>query len=148
MGPPGAAALSKRTTRRPGDEPPPSPERGRRLLALRPLRTVDTWKVEESSGCVVLTHAKALGRVEARLLRLLRGSPVVRRHLDEYGSAIWILCDGRHTVEEIARALEQRYHEAFEPALPRTLKFVEILAQRNLVAVEQAGASPPAGVGR
>lgn len=131
--------MSKRLTRLPGDEPPPSADRGRKVLSLRPRRTVETWKVDDATGCVVVTHRKALGSVEARLTRLLRGSTMIRRSLDEYGSAIWLMCDGRHTVEEIARSLEARYHERFEPALPRTLKFVEILAERRLVTVERDG---------
>lgn len=137
--------MSKRLTRLPGDEAPPSPDRGRKVLSLRPRRTVETWTVDGATGCVVVTHRKALGSVEARLTRLLRGTTVVNRPLDEFGSAIWLMCDGSHTVEEIARSLEARYHERFEPALPRTLKFVEVLAQRRLVTVERVGGAQAEG---
>ncbi len=112
-------------------------DRGKRLLALRPKRTVDTWKVEDETGLVVVTHPKAFGRVEARLARALRGRPTVNRPLDEFGSQIWLLCDGSHTVEAIARALDARFHERFEPAVPRTLKFIKVLAERRLVTVEK-----------
>lgn len=137
--------MSKRVTRFPGDDIAPSADRGRRILSLRPRRTVETWKVDEASGWVVVTHPKALGALEARLTRLLRGSTVVNRPLDEYGSAIWLMCDGRHTVEEIARSLEERFRERFEPALPRTLKFVEVLAQRRLVTVDRDDAAVAGG---
>lgn len=102
-----------------------------------PKRTVDTWKVEVKTGLVVVTHPKAYGRVEARMARALRGSPTVNRQLDEYGSRIWLLCDGAHTVEAIARALDEEFHERFEPALPRTLKFIKVLAERRLVTVDR-----------
>lgn len=130
--------LSKKLTRLPGDEPPPDVDRGRRLLALRPKRTVDTWKVEAKTGLVIVTHPKAFSRVEARLARALRGSPTINRQLDEFGSQIWLLCDGAHTVEEIARTLDKRFHERFEPALPLTLKFIKVLAERRLVTVDKA----------
>ncbi len=133
--------MSKKLTRMPGDDEPPDAERGRRLLSLRPQRTLESWKVDPRTGFVVVTHPKPFGRAEARLARLLRGSPIVNRRLDEYGSAIWVLCDGAHTVEEIARELEGRFHERFEPALPRTIKFVSLLAKTGLVAV---GAGPGA----
>jgi hypothetical protein len=128
--------LSKKLTRLPGEDPPPDVERGRRLLALRPRRTVETWKVDPKTGRVVVTHPKAFGRVEASLARWMRGKKSINRQLDEYGSLIWLMCDGSHTVEEIARALEGQFHEAFEPALPRTLKFVSMLAERRLVVVD------------
>jgi hypothetical protein len=133
--------LSKKVTRLPGDEPPPDVERGRRVLALRPKRTVDTWKVSDETGRVVVTHVKAFGRLEAKLARMLRASPTINRPLDEFGSRIWMMCDGEHTLEEIARALEAEFHERFEPAFPRTLKFVEILAQRRLVTIVREGES-------
>ncbi len=132
----GALPLSKKLTRLPGEDPAPDIDRGRRLLRLRPKRTVETWKVDAKTGFVVVSHPKAFGRVEARFARWFRGKPNINRQLDEHGSAIWIMCDGSHTVEEIARALEARFHEAFEPALPRTLKFVSMLAERRLVAVD------------
>jgi hypothetical protein len=137
--------LSKRLTHLPGEEPPADPQRGARLLALRPKRAVETWKLDSDTGLVVVTHVKAVGAVEARLIRLLRGSPTVNRRLDEYGSAIWLMCDGSRTVEEIARALDEKFRERFEPALPRTLKFVGLLAERRLVTIERSDDGPAAG---
>ena len=134
--------MSKKLTRLPGDEPAPDVGRGKRLLALRPRRTVETWKVDPETGLIVVTHPKALGPVEARLARALRGSPTLNRQLDEFGSEIWLLCDGAHTVEEIARVLDARFHERFEPALPRTLKFIAALAERRLVTVENSREGP------
>ena len=132
--------MSKKLTRLPGEDPAPDIERGRRLLRLRPRRTVETWKVDSKTGFVVVTHPKAFGRVEARFARWFRGKPMINRQLDAYGSQIWILCDGTHSVEEIARAVEAKFHEAFEPALPRTLKFVSMLAERRLVTVDAESA--------
>jgi hypothetical protein len=127
--------MSKKLTRLPGDEPPPDAARGARILALRPRRTLDTWTRRESDGNVVITHPKPFGKVERGLAKALRGSLVVNRPLDEYGSEIWVLCDGRHSVEQIARSLEARFKERFEPAVPRTLKFLELLAKHGLVVV-------------
>ena len=132
--------MSKRLTRQPGEDLPPDAKRGARLLSLRPKRTLETWKRKDPGGLVVVTHPKPFGRAEAQLSKLLRGSPVVNRHLDEFGSQIWVLCDGEHTVAQIARALEEQFHERFEPSLPRTLKFIKLLAERGLVTVR--GPSP------
>jgi hypothetical protein len=137
--------MSKRLTRLPGDEPPPDPEHGARVLGFRPLRTLDTWKETQPDGLVVVTHAKNFGRLEGALARALKGSPVVNRRLDEFGSQIWLLCDGEHSVADIARALEDRFHERFEPAVPRTLKFITILAERGLVVIREPPAAARGG---
>jgi hypothetical protein len=127
--------MSKKLTRLPGDEPPPDVRRGERILAMRPLRTLDTWERAPPGDLVVITHPKPFGKLEAKVARALRGSDTVKRPLDEYGSMIWELCDGTHTVEDIARAVEERYRERFEPAVPRTLKFIKLLAEHGLVRV-------------
>jgi len=137
--------VSKRLTRLPGDEPPEDPTRGRRILELRPLRAIDTWKVSEKTGHVVVTHPKAFGRLEGKLAGALRAPRDINRQLDEFGSLIWQMCDGEHTVSEIARALEERFHERFEPAVPRTLRFVEVLAQRRLVRIVRGKPAEPGG---
>lgn len=136
--------MSKKLTRLPGDEPPPDPERGARILAMRPLRTLDTWERKEPDGLVVVTHPKPFGKVEKKLAKLLRGSLLVNRPLDVYGSEIWVLCDGAHTVEEIARTLEERFKEEFEPAVPRTLKFVKLLTEHGLLTISDAPPAAPA----
>lgn len=137
--------VSKKLTRVPGGQEPPDLERGRRLLELRPLRTVDTWVVSPKTGTVVVTHPKAFGRMEGKLARALKAPASINRPLDEFGSLIWQLCDGQHTVSQIARALEERFRERFEPAVPRTLRFVEVLAQRRLVRIVRAETPPPGG---
>jgi hypothetical protein len=138
--------VSKKLTRLPGEVEPPDVDRGRRMLAMRPRRTLETWEVSKDTGRVVVTHPKAFGRLEGKLARALGAPKEIRRPLDEFGSLIWQLCDGNHTIEEIARAAEERFAERFEPAVPRTLRFVEILAQRRLVLVVRQAEDEPAGV--
>ena len=135
--------MSKKLTRLPGEEPAPDAKRGEKILAMKPRRTLETWKRTQPGDLVVITHPKPFGRAEAKLAKLLKGSPVVNRKLDEYGSQIWELCDGEHTVEQIARALADRFHERFEPAVPRTLKFITLLAERGLVTVREIGGQGP-----
>ena len=125
--------VSKKLTRLPGEERAPDPNRGRKVLRLRPRRTVETWKVSAQTVHVVVTHPKAFGPLEGKLARALKGPRSINRQLDEFGSLIWQLCDGEHTVEQIARALEDKFRERFEPAMPRTLRFVELLAERRLL---------------
>ena len=126
--------MSKKITRLPGDPPPhEDPARGRAIFALRPRRTLDTWERSAETGLVVICHPKTLRPTEVRLAKKLGRPLEVNRPLDEYGSEIWQLCDGSRTIEEIARAVEAKFHERFEPPLPRTLRFIEILARRGLV---------------
>lgn len=127
--------MSKKVTRLHGEMGDRAPQRGRNLMRLRPVRSVDSWSVDEETGLVVIRQPKGLSRVEKRLAKAVRAPEHVNRTLDVHGSVIWHMCDGEHTVEQIARAMEDRFHELFEPALPRTLRFVELLARRGLLAV-------------
>jgi hypothetical protein len=119
-------------------------------MALRPLRALDTWTLDGESGLVVIHQPKNFSAVEVRIARAVRAQEHINRQLDAYGSLIWQLCDGDHTVEQIARAVEDRFHEQFEPAAPRTVRFIELLARRGLLRVQRPapGAAAAAVEGR
>lgn len=53
--------------------------------------------------------------------------------LDEIGSLVYPLCDGEHTVAEIAAALKERFGEKVEPLEPRLAVFIQEMFKRNLI---------------
>jgi hypothetical protein len=54
-------------------------------------------------------------------------NPCYRVRLDQFGTEVWNLCDGRKTVREIASTLRQKFGEDIEPAEERVAGFVQRL---------------------
>jgi len=72
---------------------------------------------EEEGQRVVLLKKKS----KYKLLRKLWGE-YFRIHLDDIGSQAWMLCDGSHTVEQIAKKLEEKF--GIDDSLKRTETFL------------------------
>lgn len=84
------------------------------LLELIPSRTGDFEEGED--GFVVLLAPRFRNRILRRLIEA-RISPQRRNFrikLDDIGSAVWHLCDGKKTVREIAFVLIERFGERIE----------------------------------
>jgi hypothetical protein len=54
-------------------------------------------------------------------------------HLDEVGSFIWNLCDGRHTVRQISDALVEEYEVEPGEAARDCLEFIQELVDQGLL---------------
>lgn len=88
----------------------------------------------EDGGTVTVMAPKFQGRLGKGMVSLARVPQTYRLNLDEFGSAVWRLIDGRRCVGDIADALVERFGEDVEPALPRLLSFLRSL--RNTGAIE------------
>ena len=55
-------------------------------------------------------------------------------HLDEIGSFVWERCDGTHTLEEIAEAMDQTFGARVNPAHQRLLLFIRELERGEMIA--------------
>lgn len=53
--------------------------------------------------------------------------------LNEVGALIWQLCDGEHSIAQIVAAVCQEYDIEPEQAEADTLRFLEALAQREMI---------------
>ncbi len=82
---------------------------------------------------VVVTYKKNFGRFEKWLHSKIGGPPDIRCPLDEVGSEIWLLCDGKHSILEICRIMDEKHHENIEPVTKRIWGFLEILHGRGLI---------------
>lgn len=110
------------------------PRRLRPILAARPIRNEDFLRWERKpDGTVVITHSKNFRPWERKWMKVFGGSPILKRPLDKYGSDIWVLCDGEHTVAAICDTMDRKYMEQMEPVLTRVTQFIGMLLERNLV---------------
>lgn len=114
----------------------PAQNAERRWQQVRPLRA-EGVRWEERDGTVVITVRRT--DWVGRLWGWLSSRPPLRRiELDEIGSLVWALCDGHHTVGDIADALVARYQLLRREALASLTEFLTQLRRRGLVHWEEA----------
>ena len=56
-------------------------------------------------------------------------------HLDKLGSFIWERLDGTVSAEELAAEISEAFGKEAEPALPRLIKYLEILHSYNFIEI-------------
>lgn len=107
----------------------------RMLLTVIPIRNEEV-KWEEENGRVVLIYPKNFSRLERFLHRHLGGPKNIRRPLDDKGTFIWKMCNGKHNVHEICNGSYKEFKEDIEPVVKRVWGFLEILLKLNLITIE------------
>jgi hypothetical protein len=99
------------------------------MLDLIPKRTMK-WKRGDKVSIVVPKARNIIGK---HFIDALGLKPTYRVNLDEYGSAVWNLCDGKRTVEQIGDELKKNYGKTVEPIYERLAVFVGILKREGLI---------------
>jgi hypothetical protein len=99
------------------------------LAPLVPLRTIESEQSED--GKVTITESRQEETWFAKLLS--KGLEPGHNHikLDEVGSLVWAMCDGGHTVREIAEAIAERFGDGFDPDSKRLAIFLLTMKQRG-----------------
>jgi hypothetical protein len=73
-----------------------------------------------------------VGDIVAKLFQL----PAFRKlELDEIGSDVWEMCDGRSTVDALTRAVCAKYHLNRRQAEASVTAYLKMLAERRLIAL-------------
>jgi hypothetical protein len=105
------------------------------ILQAYPVRSPVSW--HKKNGIAVIIYRKDLTGFERWLQRRIGGPDMVRRPLDEKGTLIWELCDGRHNIKDICDVIDSRYREEIEPVLEYVHKVLVVLLERNLIRLER-----------
>jgi hypothetical protein len=94
--------------------------------------------VEEESGVVLLVprYPTIVGRAMGRLLRR---SEHIRVKLDDLGSAVWKLIDGKRSVREIGEELKAQFGEGAEPLYERLTEFLKVLVRNKMIRLVKPG---------
>ena len=111
-----------------------------RILTAYPVRQPVEW--ERDGDKVVLIYPKDFTKFETWMHKRIGGPELIRRPLDEVGSKIWLMCDGKHTVQDICTTLDAIYREEIEPVLDRVTKYLEVLLRSNLVRLSERRVYP------
>ena len=80
------------------------------LLDTVPVHASQVWTEESADGCLVLVYQRF---PKAWMTRLFSRwfSPQIHVPLEQYGSEIWQLMDGKRTTEEVIRLVALRHPE-------------------------------------
>jgi len=107
----------------------------RQFVQRRPCRSEQVeWQQKGEKVLIKVRRSDWLGV----LLRWLTSRPVHRQiELDEIGGFVWNLCDGFHSVADIAEELEQRYQLSRREALASLAEFLSQLQKRGLIRWEE-----------
>jgi hypothetical protein len=99
------------------------------MLDLVPKKTMK-WKRGDKVSIVVPRARNIIGK---HFIDALGLKATYRVNLDEYGSAVWNLCDGKKTVEQIGDELKKNYGKTVEPVYERLAIFIGILKREGLI---------------
>jgi Coenzyme PQQ synthesis protein D (PqqD) len=108
------------------------PKREVNLLELVPQRIAE--HETDEAGIVTVLMPRFRNRIMKRLIEPRHRSPFIRIKLDEIGSAVWLLCDGRRNVREIAEQLRDQFKEKIEPCNDRLGLFFRELENARFIS--------------
>jgi hypothetical protein len=101
------------------------------LLDLIPERIIE-FEISDD-GLVTLLAPRFRNKLLKKWLQPRLKRPYLRVKLDEIGSAVWLLCDGKRTVKEIAGPLRERFAEKIEPCFDRLSVFLRNLEGNRFI---------------
>lgn len=111
----------------------------KQFLSLRPQRNpILQW--EENQGRVILTIPKP-NNIKVKLINLFFPVPESRQViLDPIGTHVWRLCDGKNSVSDISRSLQNEYKLGAKEAELSLRQFFQDIGKRGYIgfAIEKS----------
>ena len=108
-------------------------------LNIRPVRnTLLEWE-RNGEGEIRLLIPRRKDFVGRMLCRMLRAPDHKEIMLDEVGSDIWELCDGKHSVEAIVSAASKKYKMTRRECETSVSVYLKMLGERNLLGFQVGG---------
>ena len=83
------------------------------------------WSVDEDGKVTLEIENKGVFHSMAQIL--LKKPRISYIHLDEMGSFVWPLMDGKTTIIALGEAVEKRFGETAHPLYERLIKYLQIL---------------------
>lgn len=110
------------------------------LLELIPRRKVEFDVDDEQIVTVKLPRFQKRWMLEHLVPRWK--SPTINTRLDRIGSFMWLQCDGKRTVHEIAEHMREEFGEDIEPVYDRLKLFLQQLGRREYVILTHPDGTP------
>ena len=108
----------------------------RRMLSARPVHnSAAEVRPGEPSGLVVTVTRKRPWYFRAPFSWVLHPSSRKTVVLDEVGTELWDLCDGKRTVEDIIDEFSAAHRLSFHEARVAATNYVKSLVERGVLAI-------------
>jgi len=101
------------------------------LLDLIPFKKVNSEKDEK--GLEIILRPKFVKGPFKKWLQPRLKRPYFKIHLDELGTSVWELIDGKRTVEQISALLRENLGEKIEPCEQRVCMFIQQLKSGDMI---------------
>ena len=102
-------------------------------MDIFPVRKEVDWEELDSEKIVIVVN-KDLSSVEEKVANFLGAPKTVRRPLDEMNSKLWLLMDGKMSVDQIVSEMDRVFREKIAPVNERVNRSIADFV--NLVLVE------------
>ena len=93
----------------------------------------EKYKWDKDDEGVVTIYIENRGVFNHMAQKLLKKPKVSQLHLEEMGSFIWPLIDGRRNVYDIGQLVKEHFGEAAEPLYPRLAKYMKMLEDYGFI---------------
>ena len=90
------------------------------------------WDADEKG--IVTLYVHNTGILKKITQKLLKKPEYTQVHLDENGSFVWPLIDGKRNIIELGKDVQAHFGEKAEPLYPRLAKFFQILESYGFVS--------------
>lgn len=101
-------------------------------LERRPARPEQIkWSVDEEG--IVTLHIENTGVMNRIAQKLFRKPRVSHIHLDEIGSFVWPLLDGKRDIIALGTAVKEHFGDKAEPLYERLVKYFQILDSYHFI---------------
>lgn len=101
-------------------------------LDLIPMKAEGLEWYTDYNGKVVL-KIENTGFFNALAQKVFGRPRFTKVHLDEQGSFVWPLIDGKKTVMELALLQKEHFGDAVEPLYPRIIKYFQIVESYHFI---------------
>ncbi len=108
-------------------------------LAIIPVRnSLVEWERKENE--VVLTVPTRDDTLARFVKKVVKNVPDTRQiALDDVGSAVWELCDGKRDINSVVRSVSANYKLTRRETEASVTMFLQTLAKKNLIGLMSAG---------
>jgi hypothetical protein len=106
------------------------------LLDMVPVRNCKWSRQKTDKNRIRILKSRFDSGLGKRIGNKFKVKDTVNVNLDDYGTAVWRLCDGILTVREIGEILKTQFAEDVEPLYPRLGGFIRTLKANNFIELE------------
>ena len=107
-------------------------------MDIFPVRMEVDWE-ELGSGKIVIVVKKDLSSVEEKVANFLGAPKTVRRPLDEMNSKLWLLMDGKMSVDQIVSEMDRVFREKIAPVNEIVIRSIADFVNLGLVELRMNG---------